>query len=231
MTKDHMIFNHRLSLLSRAKSINNISAACREAGVSRSYYYKWVKRFATFGAQGLYERQRPKPKMPNSTKDHVVDKILSLIRSYPTYGPARVANEIGGIVCPATVYNILKRRGLSRKIDRLLALEEIPKTVKVSPILQRKIYEEKELPNIKSYHTGYMLSVDTFYVCRLKGIGRIYQFTAIDTYSSFGFAHLYTDKTSKSSVDFLRRTIGIFNDIGITVERILTDNGKEYTTH
>jgi len=97
--------------------------------------------------------------------------------------------------------------------------------------MARKLDETKSLPNIKSYHTGYMLSVDTFYVCRLKGIGRIYQFTAIDTYCSFGFAYLYTDKTSKSAVDFLDRTIGIFKDMGITVERVLTDNGKEYTTH
>jgi transposase InsO family protein len=231
MTKDQMIFNHRLSLLSRAKSINNISAACREAGVSRTYYYKWMARFLTYGSQGLYERQRPKPKMPNSTRSDIVEKILNFIKLYPTYGPARIANEIGGMVCPTTVYNILRRRGLSKKIDRLLALEDIPVTVKISPIMARKIYEEKPLLSIKSYHTGYMLSVDTFYVCRLKGIGRIYQFTAIDTYSSFGFAHLYTDKTSKSAVDFLDRTIGIFKDMGITVERALTDNGKEYTTH
>jgi transposase InsO family protein len=230
MTKDQMIFNHRLSLLSRAKSINNISAACREAGVSRTYYYKWMTRFLTYGAQGLYERQRPKPEMPNSTRRDVVEKILAFIKAYPTYGPERIANELGNIVCPVTVYNILRRRGLSRKIDRLLALEDIPVTVKISPIIARKIYEEKP-SNIKSYHTGYLLSVDTFYVCRLKGIGRIYQFTAIDTYSSFGFAHLYTDKTSKSAVDFLKRAVGIFKDMGITVERILTDNGKEYTTH
>ncbi len=76
-----------------------------------------------------------------------------------------------------------------------------------------------------------MLSVDTFYVCRLKGVGRIYQFTAIDTYSSFGFAYLYTDKSVKSSVDFISKVLGILSAMGITVERILTDNGKEYTTH
>lgn len=230
MTKDQMIFNHRLSLLSRAKSINNISAACREAGVSSTYYYKWAARFVTYGVQGLYEKQRPKPDMPNSTKADVVDKILSFIKTCPTYGPERIANELGNIVCSVTVYNILRRRGLGRKIDRLLALEDIPAAVKISPIMARKIYEEKP-SNIKSYHTGYLLSLDTFYVCRLKGIGRIYQFTAIDTYCSFGFAHLYTDKTSKSAVDFLKRTVGIFKEMGITVERVLTDNGKEYTTH
>ena len=126
MIKDHMIFNHRLSLLSRAKSINNISKACREAGVSRTYYHKWAGRFITYGIQGLAERPRPKPVMPNRTRSDIVDKILAFIKIYPTYGPTRIANEIGNMVCPATVYNILRRRGLNRKIDRLLALEDIP---------------------------------------------------------------------------------------------------------
>ncbi len=124
MTKDQMIFNHRLSLLSRAKSINNISRACREAGVSRTYYYKWADRFVIYGAQGLYGKPKPKPVMPNRARSEVVDKILDFIKTYPTYGPARIANQLGGIVCSATIYNILRRRGLNRRLDRLLALEE-----------------------------------------------------------------------------------------------------------
>ena len=77
--------------------------------------------------------------MPNSTRADIVEKILALARKYPTYGPARIANELGGIVCQAIVYNILKRHGLSKRIDRLLALEDIPAAVKIGPILQRKL--------------------------------------------------------------------------------------------
>ncbi len=97
--------------------------------------------------------------------------------------------------------------------------------------MARKLDELKPPTGIKSHYSGYMLSVDTFYVYRLKGIGRIYQFSSIDTYSSFSFAYLYTDKSSKSSVDFISKTINTLKDMGITVERILSDNGKEYTTH
>ena len=231
MTKDEFIQSHRLSLLSRAKSINNISRACREYGISRTYYYKWAERFITYGIQGLAEQPRPKPVMPNSTRSDIVDKILEFIKAYPTYGPTRIANQLGNIVCSATVYNILKRRGLNRRIDRLLALENIPSEVDIGYLMQRRLDEVKPLPRIESHYSGYMLSVDTFYVCTLKGIGRIYQFTAIDTYSSFGLAYLYTDKSAKSSVDFISRTLGILDNMGITVERILSDNGKEYTTH
>ncbi len=231
MTKDEFISSHRLSLLSRAKSINNISRACRDYGVSRTYYYKWAKRFITYGIGGLAEWPRPKPVMPNSTRSDIVDKILEFIKAYPTYGPTRIANQLGNIVCSATVYNILKRRGLNRRIDRLLSLEDIPSTVKLGSVMYRKLAEAKPLQRIESHRSGYMLSVDTFYVCTLKGVGRIYQFTAIDTYSSFGLAYLYTDKSAKSSVDFISKAVGTLSDMGITVEKILTDNGKEYTTH
>ncbi len=76
-----------------------------------------------------------------------------------------------------------------------------------------------------------MLSVDTFYVCTLKGVGRIYQFTAIDTNSSFGAAYLYSDKTASSAVDFMKRVVAVFRILGIAIYSVLTDNGKEYTSH
>jgi len=197
ITKDEFILAHNLSLLSRAKSINNISRACWDYGVSRTYCFKWAKRFIAYGTQRLTERERSEPVMPNSTRSDIVDKILKFIKTYPTYGPTRISNQLGGIVFSATVYNILKRRGLNRRIDRLLALENIPSEVNIGSVLQRKLYEAKPLPRIKSHYTSYILSVDNFYVCRLKGIGRIYQFT-IYTYSSFGLAYLYTDKNAKS---------------------------------
>jgi len=76
-----------------------------------------------------------------------------------------------------------------------------------------------------------MLSVDTFYVCTLKGVGRIYKFTAIDTNSSFGAAYLYTDKSADSAVDFMARTLSLFKALAIAICSVLIDNGKEYTSH
>ncbi len=76
-----------------------------------------------------------------------------------------------------------------------------------------------------------MLSVDTFYVCTLKGVGRIYQFAAIDTNSSFGAAYLYADKSATSAVDFMAKTVAIFKALAIVIYSVLSDNGKEYTSH
>ena len=230
MTQDEIILRHRINLLLLAKSIKNISAACREYGVSRTVYYKYKNRYLTYGIEGLKDKIRKTPVMPNATKDKVVEKVLDIAKKYPTYGPARLANELGNIVCSATVYNILKRHGLSKKLDRLLVLEEVPSDIKISPILARKLESAKPL-SIFSPRPGYMLSVDTFYVCTLKGVGRIYQFTAIDTNSSFGAAYLYTDKSAVSAVDFMARTIAIFKALSVMICSVLTDNGKEYTSH
>lgn len=76
-----------------------------------------------------------------------------------------------------------------------------------------------------------MISADTFYVCTLKGVGRVYQFAAIDTNSSFGAAYLYTDKSAASAVDFMARVYALFRVLGIAIYSVLTDNGKEYTSH
>jgi transposase InsO family protein len=230
LTQDEIILRHRINLLLRAKTIKNISAACRQSGVSRTVYYKYKNRYLTYGIEGLKDKIKATPVMPNATKKKTVEKVLTVAKKYPTYGPARLANELGNIVCSATVYNILRRHNLSKKLDRLLSLEEIPSSIKISPILVRKLESQKPA-QIFSPRPGYMLSVDTFYVCTLKGVGRIYQFTAIDSNSSFGTAYLYADKSAASAVDFIARTIAIFKALAIAISSVLTDNGKEYTSH
>ena len=115
-------------------------------------------------------------------------------------------------------------------IDRLLFLAEIPSSLKLSPILLRKLESQKPKA-IFSPRPVYTVSVDTFYVCTLKGVGRIYQFTAIDTNSSFRAAYLYADKQASSAVDFMAKTIAIFKVLAIAIFSVLTDNGKEYTSH
>lgn len=230
MTKDEIILRHRINLLLKAESIKNISDACRQEGYSRSSYYKYKTRYLKYGTRGLEDKQRSTPVMPNATRDDIVAKVLSIAKKYPAYGPARLANELGHIVCAATVYNILRRNGLARKLSRLLALEEIPSDVKISPILARKLSSLKPA-SIYSPRPGYMISADTFYVCTLKGVGRVYQFAAIDTNSSFGAAYLYTDKSAASAVDFMARMYALFRVLGIAIYSVLTDNGKEYTSH
>ena len=80
-----------------------------------------------------------------------------------------------------------------------------------------------------SEHPGYCLAQDTFYVGTLKGVGRVYQQTVIDTYSKVGFAKLCTRKTPLTAADILNdRVIPFFDEQGIRIDRMLTDRGTEY---
>ena len=76
MTQDEIILRHRINLLLRAKSIKNISKACRQYGVSRTVYYKYQDRYITYGIEGLKDKEKSAPVMPNATKANVVDKVL-----------------------------------------------------------------------------------------------------------------------------------------------------------
>jgi len=66
----------------------------------------------------------------------------------------------------------------------------------------------------------------------IKGLGRIYQQTGIDAYANFGFAKVYTNKKADSAIGFVKtKVILVYGMFHIRLDRILTDNGKEYTTH
>ncbi len=93
-----------------------------------------------------------------------------------------------------------------------------------------KIKETKEAHGeIETHHPGFLGSQDTYLVGTVKGIGRIYQQTFIDTYSRVGIVKLYTDKSAISAADLLNdRVIPFFEKEKIKLHRILTDRGTEY---
>lgn len=82
---------------------------------------------------------------------------------------------------------------------------------------------------IETNHLGYLGSQDTFYVGTLKGVGRIYQQTFVDTYAKWAAAKLYTTKTPITGADLLNdKVLPVFVEKGMSVIRILTDRGTEY---
>jgi transposase InsO family protein len=95
--------------------------------------------------------------------------------------------------------------------------------------LERKKQDDEASGEIETAHAGYLGSQDTFYVGTIKGVGRIYQQTFIDTYSKVAFAKLYTTKTPITAADLLNdRVLPFFEDHGLPILRILTDRGTEF---
>ena len=95
--------------------------------------------------------------------------------------------------------------------------------------LEKKKLDEEACGDIETAHPGYLGSQDTFYVGTLKGVGRVYQQTYIDTYCKVAHAKFYTTKTPITAADLLNdKVLPFHEDHDLPVLRILTDRGTEY---
>ena len=90
MTKDDFLVNYKYSVLQHARKHNNITNTCQVFNLSRTVYYKWLKRFSKLGYLGLQDKVKRKHKMPNQIKPDKEKIILNYIIEYPTHRPRRI---------------------------------------------------------------------------------------------------------------------------------------------
>lgn len=168
----------------------------------------------------------------------IENAVLAYAIEQPAHGQVRVSNELrkrGTFVSPSGVRSIWLRHGLANFKQRLVALEKhvansgAVLTEAQVVALEKKRDDDIACGEIETAHPGYLGSQDTFYVGTMKGVGRIYQQTFVDTYSKVAFAKLYTTKTPITSADLLNdRVLPFFAEHEIPMLRILTDRGTEY---
>ena len=116
-----------------------------------------------------------------------------------------------------------------RTLEKKVAEQGILLTEAQIAALERKREEQQECGEIETAHPGYLGSQDTFYVGNMKGVGRIYQQTFVDTYAKAAFAKLYTSKTPITAADMLNdRVLPFYQEHQVPLLRILTDRGSEY---
>lgn len=128
------------------------------------------------------------------------------------------------------------RHGLETFKKRLRLLEEkaaqegiVYTEAQITALEAAKQERESHPDEIETAHPGYLISQDTFYVGYLKGVGRIYQQTVVDTYSSVAFAKVYTAKVPVTAADALNdKVLPFFEQQSIPILRVLTDRGTEY---
>jgi transposase InsO family protein len=119
------------------------------------------------------------------------------------------------------------RHDLETMTKRLKALEA--KSAQEVIALERAKIEKEAHGEFESEHPGYCGAQDTFYVGNLKGVGRIYQQTFIDTYTEMAFAKLYDRKTPITAADLLNdRVVPFFEERDVKLLRVLTDRGSGY---
>jgi transposase InsO family protein len=233
------IIRNKLGLLNLAQELGNVSKACKIMGLSRDTFYRYQSAVESGGVEALVETSRRKPNPKNRTDEATESAVIEFALEYPAYGQVRASNELrkqGVFISPSGVRCVWMRHDLTSFKHRLLALERkvaasggMVLTEAQVVALERKRDDDAVCGEIETAHPGYLGSQDTFYVGTLKGVGRIYQQTFVDTYSKWAAAKLYTNKMPITSADLLNdRVLPFFEEQAMGVLRILTDRGTEF---
>jgi hypothetical protein len=232
------IIKPKLGLIELAKQLGNVSQACKVMGYSRDTFYRYLELYENGGEEALQEISRKKPIEKNRVPDYIEDAVVALAIENPALGQKRASNELhqrGVLISSSGVRSVWLRHDLETFKKRLKALEAksaqegILLTEEQLQCLEKAKLEKEAHGEIETECPGYLGAQDTYLVGTMKGVGRIYQQTFIDTYSRVAFAKLYTEKTALTAAHTLNETVvPWFNEQSVPLLRVLTDRGTEY---
>ena len=205
----------RLSALELAERLGNVSEACRRRGVGRTQFYEYKRRFQTHGLEGLVDLPPIHKSHPQTTPSEVVKQILALSLAHLARGCYRLSNHLqlmGVSVSGVTIQKILDKHGMGTRYERLLKLEEKISGDQIELTPEQVAAIEKANPCLKERHVessapGQLLCQDTFHVGTFKGVGKLPEHAVVILHNE---------------------VLPQYEDWGLEVAAILTDNGREY---
>lgn len=208
----------RLILAKRVEAGWTVSAAAAAAGVSRQTGSKWVQRYRRLGKDGLADASsvphRIRPGLPLRRVRRIIKARLLHRR-----GPRWLAWHLG--IAASTIYAVLRRFG----INRLKRREEEPVIRYEWPRPGDLLHLDEKIGRIPK---GGGWRAHGRLGHRTSGHGFEFIHVAIDDHSRLAYAEILPDECAESTVGFLRRALDFFEAAGISVTRVLTDNGSNY---
>lgn len=192
-----------LRLISSGANSSTIAAIMTSRSAISSCNSSYRELADEGGVDALINRSRRVPNLKNRTDDATEQAVIDYAIAFPAHGQHRTSNELrkqGVFISGSGVRSIWLRHNLENFKKRLKALEEkvardgIELTDSQSAALERKACDDEACGEIETAHPGYLGSQDTFYVGNLKGVGRIYQQTFVDTYSKVAHCKLTSPK-------------------------------------
>ena len=229
MTLEDSIHSQRLRVLRDAARLGNVSEACRRHGMSRTLFYRLRQRVEQYGADGVHPKRRQAAVgRPAVIPVQTERRVIALALAWPTCGPQWYSDQLareGVSLAATTIWRLLRRQQLGTRRARLAVLERASATRGL--LTERTV---KAVRHVAASAPGELLSLDTFYVGKLKGVGKVWQITGCDVASSFGWARLVVGEVTAAAVlAFLREVVRPgYHRAGWRLQRVLTDNGKEF---
>ena len=230
VTRDEIILHRRARVLELAEELGNISEACRLMGVSRTRFYEWKALAERHGLDALLPKARRRPQQPNETPTHVVAELLVVAAVQPTLGCRRLADVLadrGFAVSGTTVQRILNDHGLGRRAQRVARAAAI--AAQSSGVVTEATPETPWGFCHWAPRPGALVAVDSFYIGHLKGVGKVYQLTAVDTATRLAMITIVLGPvTAAHSLAFAQQVRRGFRRLGFEVSAMLSDNGPEW---
>jgi transposase InsO family protein len=198
------------------------AGAARQFNTTPKTVTKWVDRFKALGIEGLRDRSSKPLSSPSQKPAATIAAVEALRRERHTQ--EHIAAELG--ISKATVSRILKRCGLSL-LSTLEPQQPRPRYERAKPgeIIHLDI---KKLGRFNSI--GHRITGRRTGHCSSQGVGWEFAHVAIDDHSRVARADIFPDQKKESAVAFLFATVAYYKSLGVTVERVMTDNGSCYNS-